>query len=228
MTEPAPIEVHKALADDTRYRLYRYLRLSGRPVSVRELSDAAVAAPEHAAAAPAAPGGGGPGRERGPARVGRRWAGRRCCTRPIDREDREGRDYRLLADILAGLLDDAAPARASRRARARLGRLPGGPERPAAGRAAARRARTSPCCRRRSPMPGSSRGSAGGARRTVEITLRDCPFRDLLDEHRELVCAVHRGLLEGMLGASRPADALTEFEPLAERSTVCRIVAAGA
>ena len=38
MPEPSPIEVHKALADDTRYRLYRYLRLSGRPVSVRELS----------------------------------------------------------------------------------------------------------------------------------------------------------------------------------------------
>ena len=36
--EPSPIEVHKALADDTRFRLYRYLRLSGRPVSVRELS----------------------------------------------------------------------------------------------------------------------------------------------------------------------------------------------
>jgi len=36
--EPTPLEVHKALADDTRFRLYRYLRLSGRPVSVRELS----------------------------------------------------------------------------------------------------------------------------------------------------------------------------------------------
>jgi DNA-binding transcriptional ArsR family regulator len=33
-----PIEVHKALADDTRFRLYRYLRLSGRAVSIRELS----------------------------------------------------------------------------------------------------------------------------------------------------------------------------------------------
>ena len=43
MAEPAPIEVHKALADDTRYRLYRYLRLSGRPVSVRELVDPALA-----------------------------------------------------------------------------------------------------------------------------------------------------------------------------------------
>ena len=36
MPEPAPIEVYKALADDTRYRLYRYLRLSGRAVSIRE------------------------------------------------------------------------------------------------------------------------------------------------------------------------------------------------
>ena len=32
MPEPTPLEVHKALADDTRYRLYRYLRLSGRPM----------------------------------------------------------------------------------------------------------------------------------------------------------------------------------------------------
>src|SRR5438309_10582954 len=38
MSDPSTIEVHKALADDTRYRLYRYLGLSGRAVSVRELS----------------------------------------------------------------------------------------------------------------------------------------------------------------------------------------------
>ena len=36
--EPTPLEIHKALADDTRFRLYRYLGLSGRPVSIRELS----------------------------------------------------------------------------------------------------------------------------------------------------------------------------------------------
>ena len=33
--EPKPLGVHKALADDTRFRLHRYLGLSGRPVSVR-------------------------------------------------------------------------------------------------------------------------------------------------------------------------------------------------
>jgi len=35
---PEPLEVHKALADPTRHRLYRYLRLSGRPVGVREMA----------------------------------------------------------------------------------------------------------------------------------------------------------------------------------------------
>ena len=32
------LEIHKALADDTRYRLYRFVGLAGRPVSVREVS----------------------------------------------------------------------------------------------------------------------------------------------------------------------------------------------
>ena len=61
--------------------------------------------------------------------------------------------------------------------------------------------------------------------RTVEISLRDCPFRDLLDEHRELVCAVHLGLLEGMLDASRPAMRLVAFQAAAERTSACSLVA---
>src|SRR5207237_9867774 len=32
------LDLHQALADDTRYRLYRYIGLAGRPVSVREMS----------------------------------------------------------------------------------------------------------------------------------------------------------------------------------------------
>ena len=39
---------------------------------------------------------------------------------------------------------------------------------------------------------------------TVEVTLRDCPFRELLDDHRDLVCSIHQGLVEGMLGALEP------------------------
>ena len=224
MTEPAPIEVHKALADDTRYRLYRYLRLSGRPVSVRELSarlslhpntlrpqlrrleEVGLVASE----------------TRKVPSVGRP----QVLYSANDREGREGRDYRLFADILAGLLSTPRQRdRATELARdwgAYLvgrsvpkpgARRPAGPNLAVLQEALAE-AGFDPRFRRR------------GAK-AVEITLRACPFRDLLDEHRELVCAVHRGLLEGMLAASRPPMTLTDFQPQAERAAVCRLVAKG-
>ena len=62
--------------------------------------------------------------------------------------------------------------------------------------------------------------------RAVEVTLRTCPFRDLVDEHRELVCSLHRGLLEGMVAGLKPPLAVKEFKPLAERG-VCRLQLAG-
>ena len=34
MPETRAPEIHKALADDTRYRLYRYIGLAGRPISI--------------------------------------------------------------------------------------------------------------------------------------------------------------------------------------------------
>jgi predicted ArsR family transcriptional regulator len=224
MPEPAPIEVYKALADDTRYRLYRYLRLSGRPVSIRELStrlslhpntlrphlrrleEAGLAASEvHRVAT-----------------VGRP----QVMYTAVAREEREGRDYRLLGEILAGLIGgkrqlERAEAVAREWGAYLVGRSvprPGarGPSGPnlAVLQEALSEAGFDPRFRRRSA-------------KIVEISLRDCPFRDLLDEHRELVCGVHRGLLEGMLGASRPSLRLTAFEPLAERSSVCRLVARG-
>ena len=226
MPEPAPIEVHKALADDTRYRLHRYLRLAGRPVSVRDLSarlslhpntlrphlrrleDAGLVASET---------------QRGAASVGRP----QTMYTAVDREEREGRDYRLLADILSAVLTntrqrDRAEALARDWGAYLVGRSvpkpgarrPAGPNLAVLQEALAD-AGFQPRFRRR----GTD---------AVDIALRDCPFRDLLDEHRDLVCAVHRGLLDGMLSASRPAMALTSFEPMADRSTICRLVARGA
>jgi hypothetical protein len=54
--------------------------------------------------------------------------------------------------------------------------------------------------------------------------MRDCPFRDLLDEHRDLVCSIHRGLLEGMLAEIKPPLRMTEFAPPSDRSP-CRVEA---
>jgi predicted ArsR family transcriptional regulator len=220
---PEPQDVHKALADDTRHRLYRYLRLSGRPLSVREmatrlslhpntvrphlrrLQEAGLVASETSKGAA----------------VGRP----QTLFTVVHREQPEGRDYRLLADILAGLLTSPrARDRAETQAREWGAYLAGrSVPRPGARRAAGPNlamlqealadAGFDPRFRRRGPD-------------TVEISMRDCPFRDLLEEHRDLVCAVHRGLLEGILGASRPPLSLTSFQPLAERAT-CRLTAKG-
>src|SRR5262249_43613285 len=56
----------------------------------------------------------------------------------------------------------------------------------------------------------------------IEVTLRDCPFRDLADEYRDLVCTLHRGLIEGMLAGLRPTLGIKEFQPFAERA-ICRV-----
>ena len=222
MAEPSPIEVHKALADDTRYRLYRYLRMSGRQVSVRELSarlslHVNTLRPHLRRLEEA-------GLVRSEAQRGATVGRPRTVYSAVDREGREGRDYRLFADIVAGQITGARQReRAVATAREWGAYLVG----------------------RAAPRPGA-RGSSGPnlavlqealaeagfdprfrrrGRARVDITLRDCPFRDLLDEHRDLVCALHRGLLEGMLAGSRPPMGLDAFEPLAERSTVCRLTA---
>ena len=222
MNEPAPIEIHKALADDTRYRLYRYLRLSGRPVPVRELAtrlglhantirphlrrlvDAGLVASET---------------RRGPSAVGRP----QTMFSAVAAGGREGRDYRLLADILATLISGS---------RARTGAQDLARE---WGDYLMTKHAPAPGARRPGPNLAALREALADAgfdprfrrreNRSVEIGLRGCPFRDLLDDHRELVCTVHRGLLEGMLEGSRPRLHLRSFEPLADRSSVCRVVA---
>ena len=100
MAEPSPIEVHKALADDTRYRLYRYLRLSGRAVTVRELSTRLGLHVDtlrpHLRRLEEA------GLVRSEALRGASVGRPQTVYAAIDREAREGRDYRLFADIVAG------------------------------------------------------------------------------------------------------------------------------
>jgi predicted ArsR family transcriptional regulator len=223
MADLKALEVHKALADDTRFRLYRHLGLSGRPVSVRELSARLSLHPNtlrpHL----------------------RRLERAGLVTRELRRTSGVGRPqtlysavepvpdqpegYRLLAEILAALLPGK---RAVDRARSlgrewgrylvtRIGPKPGVRLPPGLSLALLQEAMAGagfdPRFRRR-------------GRQTVEVALRDCPFRELVEDHRALVCSIHQGLLEGMLDALQPALEMREFRPLAER-TICRFVASG-
>ncbi|HLA94050.1 MAG TPA: helix-turn-helix domain-containing protein [Actinomycetota bacterium] len=221
--EPTPLEIHKALADDTRFRLYRHLRLSGRPVPIRELAARLSLHPNtlrpHLRRLEEA------GLVRREVRRGSSVGRPQTLYSAVEREPGEGREYRLLAEILAGLVTGTrARERAVGLARdwGEYLAIRGGPK--PGTRAAARHglAVLQEAMASAGFDPRFHRGSAG----RVEVTLRDCPFRDLLEDHRELVCAIHRGLIEGMLGALKPPLALLEFEPLAERGT-CRLTARG-
>jgi predicted ArsR family transcriptional regulator len=226
MPEPAPIDVHKALADDTRYRLYRYLRLSGRPVPVRELAARLSLHPNtvrpHLRRLEEV------GLVASEARKGATVGRPQTVYVALDTEDREGRDYRLFADILSGLL--TAPrqrARAQEQAREWGAYLVGrAAPKPGARKITGQNLAVIQEALAEAGFTPRFRRRKGG--KTVEITLRDCPFRELLEDHRDLVCGVHRGLLEGILGGARPPLAIAVFEPLADRSTVCRLVAAPA
>src|SRR5437762_1301904 len=133
MPEGRALDIHKALADDTRFRLYRYVGLAGRPVSVREMS--------------------------------RRLSLHPNTLRP---------HLRRLEEAMA-------------------------------------RAGFQPRFRR---LQGSA----------IEVTLRECPFRELTEDHRDLACTLHRGLIEGMVSGLKPPLVVKEFHPLVERG-ICRVQA---
>jgi predicted ArsR family transcriptional regulator len=223
MREPTPLEVHKALADDTRFRLYRYLRLSGRPVSVRELATRLSLHPNtvrpHLRRLEEV------GLVASEVRRGSTVGRPQTLYSVTEREEPEGSDYRLLAQILAGLLSGPRAVERARELARQWGEylvVQGGPK--PGTRLPARRnlAILQEAMARAGFEPRFHRRTST----TVEIALRSCPFRDLVEDHRELVCAVHRGLIEGMLGGLKPPLALASFEPLIERG-ICRLVARG-
>jgi predicted ArsR family transcriptional regulator len=52
--------------------------------------------------------------------------------------------------------------------------------------------------------------------RAKQIRLRHCPFLDLVDEHADVVCALHLGLMQGMLGASNAPVTVDQLDRFVE------------
>lgn len=221
MAETKALEVHKALADDTRYRLYRYVGLAGRPVSVREMSRRLTLHPNtlrpHLRRLEEA---GLVSREiRKTATVGRP----QTLYSVRQAEDEEGRDYRLLAEMLCGLVKGKRALEQAQGLARQWGAYlvaQGGPK-PGVKLPA----------RRNLAILQEAMSRAGFDPRfrregetSIEVTLRDCPFRDLADDHRDLVCTLHRGLIEGMLAGLKPPITLKALRPFVERG-ICRVQA---
>jgi len=53
-------------------------------------------------------------------------------------------------------------------------------------------------------------------RRTHEIRLRHCPFQSLAEEHGEVICSVHLGLMQGALSAMRAPVTVDRLDPFVE------------
>jgi predicted ArsR family transcriptional regulator len=52
--------------------------------------------------------------------------------------------------------------------------------------------------------------------RTTQLRLRHCPFLDLVDAHAEVICALHLGLIQGMMTASHGPVTADRLEPFVE------------
>jgi predicted ArsR family transcriptional regulator len=223
MPEARAPEVHKALADDTRYRLYRYIGLARRPVSIREMSRRLSLHPNtlrpHLRRLEEA--GLVTHEVRKSATVGRP----QTMYSAHDTQGDEARDYRLLAEMMLGL---ARGRRAMAQAKVLaeewgaylLAQVGPGPK-PGVQEPARRNLAMLQEAMARAGFEPRFRRQSGGS---IEVTLRDCPFRDLAEDYRDLVCSLHRGLVEGMMAGLKPALTLKEFKPLVERG-ICRALA---
>ncbi|HEX5994302.1 MAG TPA: helix-turn-helix domain-containing protein [Jiangellales bacterium] len=121
------------------------------------------------------------------------------------------RSYRLLAEILAGFvaanLDE--PAKAAVEAGRTWGRFLAEPPPPY--RRVDDDSAVEQLTRTLTAIGFAPETRAG---RTRQIRLHHCPFREVAQDHRDVVCAIHLGLMQGLLaelGASVDAERLEPF-----------------
>jgi predicted ArsR family transcriptional regulator len=126
------------------------------------------------------------------------------------------RSYRLLAEMLTSLVADSLPepGRAAETAGEAWGRYLA--ERPAP----SQRIDAAEGVRRLSTVlvdAGFAPGPVQGSGQAV-IPLRHCPFREVAAQHQEVVCALHLGLMRGVLAEVRAPVRADRLEPFVEPS----------
>lgn len=129
---------------------------------------------------------------------------------------RDRRSYRLLAEMLAGFFADGVPDAAGRATQ--VGRAWGGylAARPAPYRRSGEEEALAELMRILDEIgfvPERAQTAADH-----RIRLRHCPFLEVAEAHREVVCSIHLGLMQGVLSELRAPLAAEELRPFAEPS----------
>lgn len=122
------------------------------------------------------------------------------------------RSYRLLAKILASFMTEALPdaANAATRAGRSWGRYL--TERPAPYSRTNEQTTVATLMDALATMGFAPEPTVDGK----EIHLRNCPFREVADENLQVVCAVHLGIMQGVLAELRSPVTATRLEPFVE------------
>lgn len=131
-------------------------------------------------------------------------------------EQGDKRSYRLLAEILAGLVATTVPNAAAGAVEA--GRRWGHflTERPRPYREKPRAEAVSELVRIQDELGFAPELAEPEGRQ--EIWLRHCPFLEVASEHREVACSVHLGLMRGALAEMRAPVTADELLPFVEPS----------
>jgi predicted ArsR family transcriptional regulator len=128
------------------------------------------------------------------------------------------RSYRLLAEILTSYLASRTkqPASAALEAGEAWGRFL--TERPPPFRRVDAEAATRRLVAALDEIGFAPEALTAGRRR--EVHLHHCPFRETAEEHPEVVCAIHLGLMRGLLGALDAPIEAQRLDPFVE-PTLC-------
>ncbi|GGB48233.1 transcriptional regulator [Flexivirga endophytica] len=141
----------------------------------------------------------------------------RALYRASEDSTRTGRrSYRLLAQILASYLatQSARPGEAAERAGEEWGRFL--TERPAPFRAVDASAAMRELVEILEEV-GFAPESVGTSH-DRRILLHQCPFREVAEDHADVVCSVHLGLMRGVLSELNAPIEATALEPFVDRS----------
>lgn len=124
------------------------------------------------------------------------------------------RSYRLLAQILTSYLANVSrqPELAARRAGEEWGRYLA--ERPAPFRRVDATAATNQLVQTLDDIGFAPEATTANRRR--QILLHHCPFREAAEQHREVVCSVHLGLMRGLLDELDAPLETESLEPFVE------------